>query len=462
MNLTKYEKDLQDKLNNIYGLRSCTDIVMHFYKYAKLRNTGEITGVGNFNITLICEENVDTRPMIDVLLDILKQQHITSKDGHYVSRLELKNDKAFETIDEDVIIIDTLKLNSYTRFGISDIRKRIAENSDKIFILVVSVNDMVPPEYLAEFCWIINTTVNSIDDKKEYIITKLNQNNISVANDLDYIDEVLKEDDTDIESIVLTLVMMCKENNITKLTNDIARKFLIRDNDTANLNKYNTKTGMQELDELIGLEDIKTEIKKIVNYVVTSKDRHQSIMLHMSLMGPSGCGKNEIAKIVGRIFKEYGILSKGDFIEVSRSDLVGQYIGQSENKTRRILEEGRGSVIYFDEAYSINQIDSTKDFGHVVIAELIKYMEDYRDDMCIIFGGYTHEMEELLKANRGFNSRVPFKLYFKDYTADELYLIFRKMAKSNNYKMAGNIKSILIEHFEKARKVQDFGNRKIC
>ena len=185
MNLTKYEKDLQDKLNSIYGLRSCTDIVMHFNKYAKLRHSKEITGVGNFNITLICEENVDTRPMIDVLLDILKQQHITSKDGHYVSRLELKNDKAFETIDEDVIIIDTLKLNSYTRFGISDIRKRIAENSDKIFILVVSVNDMVSPEYLAEFCWIINTTVNSIDDKKEYIITKLNQNNISVANDLD-------------------------------------------------------------------------------------------------------------------------------------------------------------------------------------------------------------------------------------------------------------------------------------
>ena len=71
-------------------------------------------------------------------------------------------------------------------------------------------------------------------------------------------------------------------------------------------------------------------------------------------------------------------------------------------------------------------------------------------------------MEELLKANRGFNSRVPFKLYFQDYTAEELYLIFRKMAKANNYKMAGNIKHILIEHFEKARKVKDFGNRKIC
>ena len=82
--------------------------------------------------------------------------------------------------------------------------------------------------------------------------------------------------------------------------------------------------------------------------------------------------------------------------------------------------------------------------------------------MCIIFGGYTQEMEELLKANRGFNSRVPFKLYFQDYTAEELYLIFRKMAKANNYKMAGNIKHILIEHFEKARKVKDFGNRKIC
>ena len=134
------------------------------------------------------------------------------------------------------------------------------------------------------------------------------------------------------------------------------------------------------------------------------------------------------------------------------------YIGQSALKTKEVIERAKGSVLFIDEAYSLNSNESQKDFGHEVIAELIKAMEDYKNDLCVIFAGYTEEIEQLLKVNRGFNSRVPFKIYFDDYTADELYNIFREMAKFNNYKLAGNIKSILVEHFEQARQRENFGN----
>ena len=169
-------------------------------------------------------------------------------------------------------------------------------------------------------------------------------------------------------------------------------------------------------------------------------------------------GKNEIARVIGKIFKEQCILSKGDFIEVSRSDLVAGFVGQSALKTKAILEKSKGSVLYLDECYSLDGSASEKDFSHEVIAEIIKFMEDERNDICIIFGGYIEETERLLESNRGFNSRIPFKLYFDDYTSEELYQIFKKMAKASNYKLSNTIKPMLVDHFEKARQSKDFGN----
>ena len=108
--------------------------------------------------------------------------------------------------------------------------------------------------------------------------------------------------------------------------------------------------------------------------------------------------------------------------------------------------------------YSLNPKDSGKDYGAEAIAELIKAMEDNRDNLCVILAGYTNEMEELLKSNTGFASRIQFKLYFNTYSSEELYLIFRKMCKDRQYKLDSNIKPLLIEHFEKIKKQNGFGN----
>ena len=105
---------------------------------------------------------------------------------------------------------------------------------------------------------------------------------------------------------------------------------------------------------------------------------------------------------------------------------------------------------------------SEKDYGSEAIAELIKVMEDNRDNLCVILAGYTNEMEELLKSNTGFASRIQFKLYFNNYSSEELYLIFRKMCKDRQYKLDSNIKPLLIEHFEKTKKQEGFGNARYC
>lgn len=108
--------------------------------------------------------------------------------------------------------------------------------------------------------------------------------------------------------------------------------------------------------------------------------------------------------------------------------------------------------------YSLDPKDSGKDFGAEAIAELIKAMEDYRDNLCVILAGYTDEIEQLLKSNTGFQSRIQFKLYFPNYSPEELYLIFRKMCKERNYKLDKNVKPILLEHFNQAQKQDNFGS----
>lgn len=112
--------------------------------------------------------------------------------------------------------------------------------------------------------------------------------------------------------------------------------------------------------------------------------------------------------------------------------------------------------------YSLDPKDSGKDYGAEAIAELIKVMEDNRDNLCVILAGYEQPMEELLKTNSGFSSRIQFKLYFDNYSAEELYLIFRKMCKDKKYKVDSNIKPILLEHFRKVKKQDGFGNARYC
>lgn len=112
--------------------------------------------------------------------------------------------------------------------------------------------------------------------------------------------------------------------------------------------------------------------------------------------------------------------------------------------------------------YGLDPKDSRKDYGAEAIAELIKSMEDDRNNLCVILAGYTNEMEELLKSNTGFESRIQFKLYFNNYSSEELYLIFRKMCKDRQYKLDSNIKPLLIEDFENAKKQNGFGNARYC
>ena len=192
------------------------------------------------------------------------------------------------------------------------------------------------------------------------------------------------------------------------------------------------KSAQEELDAMIGCENIKRQIKEIVAQILSaqkSKSKKRPC-IHMRFVGSPGTGKTTIARILGKLLKEKGVLRIGEFYEHGARDLCGRYIGETSPKTSQICRDAYGSVLFLDEAYSLSVRDSDKDFGREAIDTLIAEMENHRDDFVVIMAGYTDEMEELMDLNPGLRSRMPYKIEFHNYSRKELFEIFKLMATS--------------------------------
>lgn len=196
----------------------------------------------------------------------------------------------------------------------------------------------------------------------------------------------------------------------------------------------------KKLNKLIGLQNIKNEIKELQSLALINKKRKEqglkcnTIAMHMVFSGSPGTGKTTVARIIGEIYYSLGIISKKEVLEVSREDLVAEYLGQSEIKTKKVLEEAKGGVLFIDEAYSLS--DSEDEYGKSVINTLLKFMEDHRDNTLIIIAGYPDEMAKFIKSNPGLESRFNTFLNFENYTLEELIEILKNIMKENDYQIS--------------------------
>jgi stage V sporulation protein K len=197
---------------------------------------------------------------------------------------------------------------------------------------------------------------------------------------------------------------------------------------------------LDELETYIGLVVVKRLIRDLQAFVEIQKRRTQEkliaepLVLHMIFRGNPGTGKTTVARLVGRLFKEMGVLQKGHVIECERADLVGEYIGHTAQKTREHLKKALGGVLFIDEAYSLAR-GGEKDFGKEAIDALVKAMEDNKDNLVLILAGYRQEMEWFLQTNPGLRSRFPIHIDFPDYTLDELLAIGKLMFKTRQYEL---------------------------
>lgn len=218
---------------------------------------------------------------------------------------------------------------------------------------------------------------------------------------------------------------------------------------------------LNELSQMVGLKRVKEEVNTLLSLAQNRKQREENgyaaeaINMHMAFLGNPGNGKTTVARIMAKLLYNMGFIGEDKIVEVSSPDLIAGYTGQTAMKTRDVTINAMGGVLFIDEAYALNS--TAGGFGDEAIAVLLKYMEDYHENLVVIVAGYEDEMEKFLNSNSGLRSRFPNVIHFEDYTADELLQIFELLCHKKQYAMTSEAKQLL-HSFIKSHKSEFRGN----
>ncbi len=240
----------------------------------------------------------------------------------------------------------------------------------------------------------------------------------------------------------------------------------INPHEAKKITKQPEEDAMSKLDALIGLENIKSSIKANLNYVTLMNARKKAgfptgnRILHMICTGNPGTGKTTVCRLLGSLLKEVGILSKGHVIEANRESLLGQFIGETEKRTKSMIDKATGGILFIDEAYSLmlGELDSGRDYGRHVIDTLMPVLSDPESDLIVVLAGYGNEMSILLDSNPGLASRFPIRYNFADYTPSELMQIAMHYFETNRFQITDEAQERLYALMEQAVKIPNFGN----
>ena len=196
---------------------------------------------------------------------------------------------------------------------------------------------------------------------------------------------------------------------------------------------------LAELDGLCGLEQVKRDVKSLINLVKVRRLREEAglpvppMSLHLVFLGNPGTGKTTVARLLARLYHAIGVLPKGQLVEVDRSGLVAGFVGQTALKTQEVIQKAIGGVLFIDEAYALVNQDNGNDFGREAVEVLLKNMEDHRKDLVVIVAGYSQLMEKFIHSNPGLESRFNKYFYFEDYDVAQLFTILQSMCAKNGY-----------------------------
>ena len=276
----------------------------------------------------------------------------------------------------------------------------------------------------------------------------------------------MEKDNIQKNDINWNLVLACKENYTTAEVWRLYRTWLRNDYSISQhfpqyqrvVQQYfqleqTERNAREELQKLIGLQDIKILVDNIIHFFkvqnirCTQNPNITKPTMHMVFSGNPGTAKTTVARLIGRILKEENILDVGNLYEVGRSDLVGKYVGWTAKTVKDYFEKAKGSVLFIDEAYSL--ADEQKSFGDEAINTIVQEMENHRNDVVVIMAGYKNDMKQLLKKNRGLESRIAFYIDFPDYTPEELYLILEKMVQQEGMQLNIDVHDIFINRLNK-------------
>ena len=470
-----YELDTTDEkiineLDNLCGVAQNKEILRDIILYIKLKQNNKLN-FGNYNIIV---RNNSTYNLLNDLLKVcskvfIKYNIIQNNKICYLDKtIKKRDDDPFDKIKEikdSIIVINENKLRIDYSDEFDNLKKVTEQYKDRIFVFEdTNFREGEADGELGELATFRMTIDKiSLEDKIMYCKKIFNKYDLKFKQQdlLDFVDVPF----WNLKNMMIKLLIDCKSKNLNLINKQMLqqnKEFYI--NGTTDKKKEQiiennkNKKAKDLLNDLIGLEETKNQIIKILNYVKINKERGQMPSLHMCFTGNPGTGKTSIARVIGKIFKDENILSgSGDFVEIHGRDLVDKFVGWTAQKVHDTVEKAIGGVLFIDEAYSLVS-DRRGSFEDEAIATLIKEMEDHRNEICIILAGYTEEMRNLIQLNPGFESRIQFIINFPDYSVEELLEIFKRMCKKEKYKLSDSCKELLMNDFNIAKYEDNFGN----
>lgn len=404
-----------------------------------------------------------------LLTPLLKNGTLSLKERYKLQNKQLISTK--ETLQEGLVkeivmkeqylifIADSSLEKTKERLGqlfLENIREIITTNplSEKTILLLLK-KDFAKFSNQVETHF--HTTIHFDKAAIQYFLRQAKQNSYDVIKNL--LDRLYQE----LSNLLFQksqdqLTLTCINN---KLTLDGTHFFLAEDDKTQVIEAI-----QKEMDEIVGLENVKKYIYSLKDMVTMKKRREAqglkstNITMHMIFTGNPGTGKTTMARLIARYLKALGVLKNGQLVEVTRADLVAQYVGQTAPKTKQVIQASLGGVLFIDEAYALYR-GKEDNFGLEAIDTLVKEMEDHRDDLVIVLAGYTKEMDDFLKANSGLKSRFPNTLEFPDYTPSQLVDIACNIAQGKDYTISEAAKAKLLTYLN-AHKQQNSGNGRLA
>jgi len=306
-----------------------------------------------------------------------------------------------------------------------------------------------------KFLTSLNVKLTYTDEVIDYISSNYDGSNASYINELltDIYTAIAEYSLEKPHDETINVAINIKENELYFNENKV--KDYLKDNLNNELQQVK-----KELDEIVGLQKVKDYIYSLQDFYEVQKLKqaqgltNNEISKHMIFTGNPGTGKTTIARLFAKYLKAIGILSTGKLVEVTRSDLVGKYVGHTAPLTMQVVNSAIGGILFIDEAYSLYRGEQDS-FGLECIDTLVKAMEDNREDLIVILAGYTKEMSEFLQANSGLQSRFPNVIEFDDYTPEELYEISVSIASKAGYKLSDNVKEDMLAYYTKVQSAKD-------
>jgi len=459
-------EEILKSLDKCYGVTFFREKLKEYVEYIRLKKENKIN-IGNNNIILFCNNNSKNyEKEVEIISKILIKENMIESNNI--------------TIVNDLYTLKNIELEKNRLYIIDDenridrkLERMIKNNPTCIFVIIIRDSKLMSKKdkdntlemLQRNFFWELNIIEPTQAEKVQYIRNIAKQNGLKINLEAWMLEAIAENSMMEVDKILIRACIKANNQELKEINTDCF------DLDDILFKWGNPKTdkksqyGLKQLNSLIGLNDVKEQIKEILSFVEVDGKRggQGRSMLHMCMCGNPGTGKSTVARIIADIFAENGVLSdKRIFVEVGREDLIGEYVGHTAAKTKKVIEQAIGGILFIDEACSLIQGSDGKrnDYGYECIATLMKQMENHREDLCVILAGYPEDMQRLINANPGFRSRIQFFIDFPDYNVEELYAIFIKQLKEDFLTLEKGCKEIVIAYFENEVKLkkENFGN----